>query len=230
MARILYGVMGNTHGHIMRSLAIASRLAGEHELYFVGGGRVPLFGSAEFADVLSRLADGRAVTNNQYSSDLVAFPVSEPTLAIIEAVARDNALARVLKEGAGLDVQALDRTVATQFDIDTPTDLCVLALTGDGGSHLRTYLRSLDPYHHLITHEGSPVNDKAVWLTDSIDFTQDHRYNMSNLLLSFHQQGIKSILRRFWPFRTDYASDILPVSEWLHRRRYLRHPSDNLSA
>ncbi len=41
MARILYGVMGNTHGHIMRSLAIASRLAGEHEFYFVGGGTVP---------------------------------------------------------------------------------------------------------------------------------------------------------------------------------------------
>ena len=41
MARILYGVMGNTHGHIMRSLAIASRLAGEHEFHFVGGGTVP---------------------------------------------------------------------------------------------------------------------------------------------------------------------------------------------
>ncbi len=40
MARILYGVMGNTYGHIMRSLAIATRLS-EHEFYFVGGGRVP---------------------------------------------------------------------------------------------------------------------------------------------------------------------------------------------
>jgi uncharacterized protein (TIGR00661 family) len=40
MARILYGVMGNTHGHIMRSLAIAQRFP-EHEFTFVGGGRVP---------------------------------------------------------------------------------------------------------------------------------------------------------------------------------------------
>ena len=40
MARILYGVMGNTHGHIMRSLAIAQRLP-EHEFHFVGGGQVP---------------------------------------------------------------------------------------------------------------------------------------------------------------------------------------------
>jgi Domain of unknown function (DUF5060)/Mannanase, galactose-binding domain-like len=49
------------------------------------------------------------------------------------------------------------------------------------------YLRSLDPYKHLITHDGSPVADQAVWTTDSIDFTQDHRYNMQNLLLSFKQ-------------------------------------------
>ncbi|MBV9657934.1 MAG: hypothetical protein JO295_07470 [Verrucomicrobia bacterium] len=48
MARILYGVMGNTYGHVMRSLALAERLSsatpengGGHEFLFVGGGRVP---------------------------------------------------------------------------------------------------------------------------------------------------------------------------------------------
>jgi uncharacterized protein (TIGR00661 family) len=40
MAKILYGVMGNTYGHIMRTLAIISRMP-EHDYYFVGGGRVP---------------------------------------------------------------------------------------------------------------------------------------------------------------------------------------------
>ena len=40
MARVLYGVMGNTMGHVARALAIASRLPA-HEFYFVGGGRVP---------------------------------------------------------------------------------------------------------------------------------------------------------------------------------------------
>lgn len=40
MARILYGVMGNTNGHIARALSIVSRLP-EHEFYFIGGGRVP---------------------------------------------------------------------------------------------------------------------------------------------------------------------------------------------
>ncbi|MDE1171169.1 MAG: glycosyltransferase family protein [Verrucomicrobium sp.] len=40
MARILYGVMGNTHGHIMRTLSLVKRLP-EHEYHFIGGGRVP---------------------------------------------------------------------------------------------------------------------------------------------------------------------------------------------
>lgn len=40
MGKVLYAVMGNTHGHIMRALAIAAELA-EHEFHFVGGGRVP---------------------------------------------------------------------------------------------------------------------------------------------------------------------------------------------
>jgi uncharacterized protein (TIGR00661 family) len=40
MARVLYGVMGNTFGHVSRALAVASRLP-EHEFHFVGGGRVP---------------------------------------------------------------------------------------------------------------------------------------------------------------------------------------------
>jgi len=40
MARILYGVMGNTHGHIMRTSAIIENLS-QHDFYMAGGGRVP---------------------------------------------------------------------------------------------------------------------------------------------------------------------------------------------
>jgi uncharacterized protein (TIGR00661 family) len=40
MAKILYGVMGNTNGHIMRTLALVRRMP-EHEFHFVGGHRVP---------------------------------------------------------------------------------------------------------------------------------------------------------------------------------------------
>lgn len=49
------------------------------------------------------------------------------------------------------------------------------------------YLASLDPYDHLITHSGSPVDNEQVWGLDSIDFTQNHLYNMTNLPLTFNQ-------------------------------------------
>ncbi|MGF1677967.1 MAG: glycosyltransferase family protein [Candidatus Methylacidiphilales bacterium] len=40
MAKVLYAVMGNTNGHIMRTLSLISRLP-QHEFHIVGGGRVP---------------------------------------------------------------------------------------------------------------------------------------------------------------------------------------------
>lgn len=49
------------------------------------------------------------------------------------------------------------------------------------------YLRSLDPNHHLITTSGSPVEDQTVWSLDSLDFTQVHLYNMTDLPLTFNQ-------------------------------------------
>jgi hypothetical protein len=130
--------------HFGRRLAGVIRRHGVESAIYMGGGSVPLFGAADFTDVASRLAGGGAVTNNAFSSDLVAFPVNERTLSVIEGVDRDNALARALKEDAGLDVQALDRTLGTQFDIDTPTDVCVLALIGAGRPRLQAYVSSLD--------------------------------------------------------------------------------------
>ncbi|MEM6822563.1 MAG: glycosyltransferase family protein [Verrucomicrobiota bacterium] len=39
MAKVLYGVMGNTNGHIMRTLSLINRMP-EHEFHLVAGGRV----------------------------------------------------------------------------------------------------------------------------------------------------------------------------------------------
>lgn len=108
------------------------------------GGSLPHFAAKDFEDIVARLSDTTAVANNFFSSDLVAFPVNERVLEVVARVERDNSLARALKEEAGLEVQALDRTVATQSDIDTPTDIAILSLTGEGGPRLQEHLASLD--------------------------------------------------------------------------------------
>ena len=110
---------------------------------YLGGGSVPLFRADDFRELAGSLTRDIALTNNSFSSDLAAFPVSEGVLDAIAPLERDNALARALEENAGLAVGELPRTIETQMDIDSPSDLAVLALTGEGGPRLREYLRSL---------------------------------------------------------------------------------------
>ncbi len=110
---------------------------------YIGGGGLPLLPADDFGRIADALAeDGVAVTNNYFSSDLVAFPAA--ALAHIAPPDSDNRLARALSEEAGLSVRSLPRTAATQMDIDGPTDLAILALTAEGGPRLRQYLAALD--------------------------------------------------------------------------------------
>lgn len=123
-----------------RRLASVLQEHGVEASAYMGGGSMPLFTAEDFAALRGRLAEGVAVTNNMYSSDIVAFGATERVLSVIEGVSRDNSLARALKNDAGIAIEALPRTVASQFDIDTPTDVCVLALTGGCGPRLQAYL------------------------------------------------------------------------------------------
>jgi hypothetical protein len=126
--------------HFGRRLAGVLRDHAIRSAVYLGGGAVPLFGPEDFASLADAVAAGRAVTNNIYSSDLAAFPVTEDALHAIESVERDNALARALAERADMEVEEMPRTYVTQLDIDSPTDLAVLSLTGLGGARLRRCL------------------------------------------------------------------------------------------
>jgi hypothetical protein len=130
--------------HFGRRLAEVVRRRQLDSVIYAGAGSVPLFAADDFREVASQLARGLIVTNNSFSSDLIAFPANERALAAAERVERDNALARAFNE-AGLPVEELPRTVATQMDIDSPSDLLILALTGEGGPRLRKHIAGLAP-------------------------------------------------------------------------------------
>jgi hypothetical protein len=130
---------------------------------YLGGGSLPLLAVADFRHVAQLLAAGAVVTNNQFSSDLVAFPAG--TLGGIELPERDNRLARDLGEGAGLALRVLPRTVASLLDIDGPTDLAVLALTGAGGPRLRPYLAALDLDLNRYRRVLPLLTDRAAQIT-----------------------------------------------------------------
>jgi hypothetical protein len=114
-------------------------------LVYVGGGGLPLFSPDEWASLALALARGQgAIANNAHSSDLVAVRPASALLAIAPPE-RDNALARALSQEAGLTVHELPRTLSSLFDIDSPTDVAVLALTRLApGRHLAAHLEGLE--------------------------------------------------------------------------------------
>jgi hypothetical protein len=128
---------------ILESRSLASAV-------YLGGGSLPLLTGKELAEFARAAAGGLAVSNNGFSSDVVAFPATRAAIKAIEGVERDNGLARALEEGAGLRVEEIPRSPATQLDIDAPADVAVLALiAAEGmkpgpGPRLREYLQTVE--------------------------------------------------------------------------------------
>ncbi|TAK27876.1 MAG: hypothetical protein EPO21_23370 [Chloroflexota bacterium] len=113
--------------------------------FYMGGGGLPLLSSEELARLAKRLsrASGTAITNNLFSSDLVAFTPGR-AITRITVEPHDNALSLRLRDEAGLRVIPLPRNATTQFDLDTPTDLAILKVHPACGPRARAYLNGLD--------------------------------------------------------------------------------------
>ena len=153
--------------HFGRRLAgIIERHRPESVVYF-GAGGVPLFRGSDFAAIASGLsaAPRAVISNNFYSGDLIAFRPASALLEV-EPPAGDNALPRLLRDQAGLENRPLPRNAATQFNIDSPADLAVLALHGAVGPRLSCFLASLDldlaPYRRCLPLLTDPSAEVVV--------------------------------------------------------------------
>ena len=116
---------------------------GMESMVYFGGGSVPLLEAEAFRQIATALAEPGIVTNNLYSADLVGVSPASAVLEIPQPFASDNPLPRLLRDATNLPVHALERTAATQFDIDSPADIRILAATGAGGHRLRAMLASV---------------------------------------------------------------------------------------
>jgi hypothetical protein len=107
---------------------------------YVGCG-LPLIKGDELAAVASALnsAEAAVVANNYFSADLVGFTPGG-VVRDLELPDNDRILPRLLVQERGLDNRALPRTIANQFDIDTPGELAVLAYAGGAGPRLSAWL------------------------------------------------------------------------------------------
>ena len=129
--------------HFGRSLRDVIRRHRIETPFYLSRGSLPLLPASRMAELAREMAEsnGIALTNNLYSADLVAFA---PGSAVeqISLPETDNPLPRLLRDEAGLRAVTLERCAATIFDVDTPTDVLLLALHPGGGRHTRRFLKT----------------------------------------------------------------------------------------
>jgi hypothetical protein len=135
--------VGTKHHFGRRFTEIVLRYGLERPVY-IGSG-LPLIKGDELAAVATALktAEKTVVSNNFFSADLIGF-VPGSVVKDLKLPDNDRILPRLLNAEAGLENRALPRTMANQFDIDTPGDLAVLAYAGGAGPNLKRYIESAE--------------------------------------------------------------------------------------
>lgn len=126
--------------------SLISRFGIDRLIYF-GSGNGMLLSKAQIELLIEFTSRSRpsALFNNFYSCDFAA--ISRATaLLTADLPPIDNALGFALAD-SGFSCFSLPRNLSTQFDIDTPTDLFLLAAAGMGGAHLRRTLLHYDLHH-----------------------------------------------------------------------------------
>jgi hypothetical protein len=148
--------------HFGRTLAaIIERFQVQHAFY-IGGGAAPILTETDLGQVAALLSrdEPSLVANNFFSTDFIAFTPAR-AVAEIEPPAIDNDLAYRLQRVAGLRNVPLPRSAANQLDVDTPTDLLVLALHAGTGHHLRGLLAALELDLDRLERAGWHLTDPA---------------------------------------------------------------------
>jgi hypothetical protein len=99
---------------------------------------LPLIKGDELAEVAATLIthENAVVANNFFSADLIGF-VPGRAVETVALPDNDRIVPRLLRDQGGLENLSLPRTMANQFDLDTPGDLAVLAYAGGAGPNLQ---------------------------------------------------------------------------------------------
>jgi hypothetical protein len=116
---------GRTFGERLR--AIARELEPGAGLVVLGSGSIALAADTDLIRLIETAASGEdtALTNNRYSSDVVAVG-NAASLADVPDLAADNALPRFLERRTGMPVEELPHRGRLGLDIDSPLDLELL--------------------------------------------------------------------------------------------------------
>lgn len=160
-------VTGDGPFHFGWSLRAVVRQYELERVLYMGGGAAPLATPMEIGKIASLLQREEALVaaNNYHSADVVAFTPARAVFAA-DLPAMDNLLAQALVQ-AGLPYRSLPRSLGINFDVDTPTDLMVLAVhpavgrvTGEVLARLNL---DLEPVRRAAERLMSPESDVLIF-------------------------------------------------------------------
>ncbi|MEO8274005.1 MAG: hypothetical protein ABI620_08055 [Chloroflexota bacterium] len=160
---------GRSFGERLRDLT--SAFGQSSGLIVLGSGSIPLASAADIASLVevARSGRARALTNNRYSSDVLAIGDAS-LLASVPDLASDNALPRWLEQDAGVTVDELPDKARLGLDIDSPLDLellrrhpaCPPALAKLSGSMAHRLQRVADAFDELAAIARDPRRELLV--------------------------------------------------------------------
>lgn len=111
----------------------------ESAVYF-GSGSGMLLTAGQLEDIVkfAQRAQTAALFNNFYSCDFAVF-TDTSSLLPLPLPEKDNGIGFLLAD-SGVNCYSLPRSLASQFDLDTPIDLLLLKEAGRGGPQLQEFL------------------------------------------------------------------------------------------
>lgn len=128
---------------------IISKYSIDGLLYFGSGSGVFLDADrVKFLVAFTQRKETGALFNNFYSCDFAAVAQSKSLLSL-DLPDIDNSFGFALSD-AGISCNCLSRELSTQYDIDTPTDVLLLAATGLGGEKLSLFTQTINHYQQDI--------------------------------------------------------------------------------
>jgi len=133
---------------------------GADQVLYCSGAALPMISSTEIAWILTAMEQHSpcVVVNNLQSVDLVAWSPAH-YLSRIAPPESDNFLGWLLRE-VGMERILIPNSAAIHFDLDTPTDFLVLALSGQAGP------RAAEALHAIAWPMETLLRAAAVLTTD----------------------------------------------------------------
>lgn len=129
--------------HFGQTLQRVVQGIGADAILYTSGAALPLIAPEELRWIWDAVEQHRpcVVVNNLQSIDLAAWSPAD-TISRIEPPMSDNFLGWLLRE-QGLERVLIPNSAGIHFDLDTPTDFLILALSGQGGPRTRAALKAV---------------------------------------------------------------------------------------